>query len=221
MFVLLSALLAVWASRTSLFSEMVVGNDVDYQRAFEAAQALLQDAELDITGQNANGSVCTGTGNVCRTTTVDKIPLEDQEMNQLLATLANESTGCRNALCTRRGGEQDFWNDDTTLNNMKTVGARYGTYTGAANTSTTGLNPILTEKTDDDKGGWYWIEILPYDDTAANQGLLAAQDVNANLLPIAGLKPNAVYRITALAYGRKANTRVVLQQTYAPQRPLN
>lgn len=27
---------------------MVVGNDADYQRAFEAAQSLIQDAELDI-----------------------------------------------------------------------------------------------------------------------------------------------------------------------------
>ena len=36
-FVMLSMLLALWASRTSLFNEMVVGNDADYQRAFEAA----------------------------------------------------------------------------------------------------------------------------------------------------------------------------------------
>ncbi len=38
--VMLSMLLALWASRTSLFNEMVVGNDTDYQFAFEAAQAL-------------------------------------------------------------------------------------------------------------------------------------------------------------------------------------
>ena len=43
-FVMLSMLLALWASRTSLFNELVVGNDADYQRAFEAAQSLLQDA---------------------------------------------------------------------------------------------------------------------------------------------------------------------------------
>jgi len=47
-FIMLSMLLALWASRTSLFNEMVVSNDADYQRAFEAAQTLLQDAELDI-----------------------------------------------------------------------------------------------------------------------------------------------------------------------------
>lgn len=38
-FVMLSMLLALWASRTALFNEMVVGNDSDYQRAFETAQA--------------------------------------------------------------------------------------------------------------------------------------------------------------------------------------
>ncbi len=49
--VMLSMLLALWGSRTSLFNEMIVGNDADYQRAFEAAQALIQDAEFDIRGE--------------------------------------------------------------------------------------------------------------------------------------------------------------------------
>ena len=31
------------------------------------------------------------------------------------------------------------------------------------------------------------------------------------------LKPNLVYRVTALAYGRKPGTMAVLQQTYARQ----
>src|SRR5256885_8542923 len=66
---MLSMLLALWASRTSLFNELVVGNDADYQRAYEAAQALLQDAELDIRGEKADGTVCTGQDNVCRTST--------------------------------------------------------------------------------------------------------------------------------------------------------
>ena len=46
--VLLSSLLVMWGARTSLFNELVVGNDADYQRAFAAAQSLIQDAELDI-----------------------------------------------------------------------------------------------------------------------------------------------------------------------------
>ena len=57
-FVMLSMLLALWASRTSLFNELVVGNDADYQRAFEAAQALLQDAELDIRRELPDGTAC-------------------------------------------------------------------------------------------------------------------------------------------------------------------
>lgn len=74
-FVLLSMLLALWASRTALFNELVVGNDADYQRAYEAAQALLQDAELDIRGESADGSACTPDPNstdVCRVGTTDR-----------------------------------------------------------------------------------------------------------------------------------------------------
>lgn len=228
-FVMLSMLLALWASRTSLFNELVVGNDADYQRAFEAAQALLQDAELDIRGENANGSACTGSGNVCRTSTPDKIPLEAKDVGPLLATLDLETTKCRNGLCAKRTDKQDFWNNtDTskglTLAQMATsgVGARYGQYTGAANTTTDGpINPILADTSADTQGGWYWIEVLPYDESSKSSGLIVGGP--NNLLPL-NLTPSVVYRITALAYGRKlntmgnSNTMVVLQQTYAQQK---
>ena len=51
-FVMLSMLLALWASRSSILNEMVVGNDADYQRAFEAAQTIMEDAKNDIRLQN-------------------------------------------------------------------------------------------------------------------------------------------------------------------------
>ena len=38
-FVMMSMLLALWGARTSLFNEMIVGNDADYQRAYEASFA--------------------------------------------------------------------------------------------------------------------------------------------------------------------------------------
>lgn len=79
-FVLLTMLAALWASRTALFGEMIVGNDADYQRAFEAAQALLQDAELDIREEHADGTPwrqsdaartlnapCVANSDICRT----------------------------------------------------------------------------------------------------------------------------------------------------------
>lgn len=211
-FVMLSMLLALWAARTSLFNELVVGNDADYQRAFEATQALLQDAELDIRGENADGSVCTnGSGDICRTTTPDQIPLEAKDVTNLLATLTTETTLCRNALCAKRNGAQDFWNDKDALTAMKAVGARYGHYTGASKGDYS--NPILAE-TDIKKGGWYWIEVLPYYDSQ-NSGVVVGAP--SNLLEL-NLTPHVVYRITALAYGRKPNTMVVVQQTYARQK---
>lgn len=223
--VMLSMLLALWASRTSLFNEMIVGNDADYQRAFEAAQAMLQDAELDIRGERANGLPCAADaakGDICRRTTADKIPLEAQEVGPLLADLDEQTTKCRNALCAKRTGKQDFWGNTTAANGITLaqmtgadVGARYGRYTGAqVGSSTAPANPILADTSAANRGGWYWIEVLPYSDSSKSAGLIvgSGKELALNLLP------NVVYRITALAYGRKANTVVVLQQTYAQQK---
>ena len=226
-FVMLSMLLALWASRTSLFNELIVGNDADYQRAFEAAQALLHDAELDIRGERADGSACAGSGDVCRVGTLDKIPLETSELGLLFATLNGQPTKCRNGLCAKRTGRQDFWNytsatspapaglepgeaklEDLTASG---VGARYGQYTGAKTSDT---SPIL-KNTTAGQGGWYWIEVMPYVEDAGKSGLIA--NVAANQLAL-HMIPNAVYRITAIANGRKPNTQVVLQQTYARQK---
>lgn len=237
-FVLLSMLLALGASRTALFNEMVVSNDADYQRAFEAAQALLQDAELDIRGENANGSACSGSGDVCRTTTSDKVPLEAQEVGPLLANLDTQATKCRNALCTKRTGRQDFWNytsattpaptnlqpGEVMLNQLTVdgVGARYGRYTGAAvGSSTSPANPILADTSAANRGGWYWIEVLPYGESSQNSSLIVSTSGDTGNLLTLNLLPSVVYRITALAYGRKANTMVVLQQTYAQQKLKN
>ncbi|WP_184858292.1 PilX N-terminal domain-containing pilus assembly protein [Acidovorax soli] len=231
-FVMLSMLLALWASRTSLFNEMVVGNDADYQRAFEAAQALLQDAELDIRREFPDGTPCTAA--TCRdfVGSADKIPLDPQEVNPLLATLDTQATKCRSGLCTKRTGRQDFWNYTSATNppppdlksgevrledmTQPTVGARYGQYSGAAQGSVASpANPILqwNAATPNNQGGWYWIEILNYAD--AKRGVIYQPD-EPELLRLS-LRPNVAYRITALAYGRKPNTMAVLQQTYVRQ----
>ena len=231
-FVMLSMLLALWASRTSLFNEMLVGNDADYQRAFEAAQALLQDAELDIRGENADGSFCTAAN--CREKIADapKIPLEAQEVTPLLAELDTKTTTakCSYGLCTKRLGRQDFWNkkDNTGLEagefsllQMATanVGARYGQFSGATlGDSSKPANPILADRSAANRGGWYWIEVMRYDESSKNSGLIVGgSGAAANNLLTLNLKPNVVYRITAVAYGRKGSTMAVLQQTYARQ----
>ena len=234
-FVMLSMLLALWASRTSLFNELVVGNDADYQRAFEAAQALIQDAELDIRSENADGSFCVGVGSVCRTSTPDKFPPEAKDVGPLLANLDLQSTKCRNGLCIKRTGKLDFWNNNDTAQGLtlaqmavNTVGARYGQFTGAAlGDENNPANPILADTSAFNRGGWYWIEVLPYDESSKNSNIIVGG--TNNLLPL-NLTPSVVYRITAVAFGRKTRaprtgetgpqpvTVVALQQTYARQR---
>lgn len=238
-FVMLSMLLALWASRTSLFNEMVVGNDADYQRAFEAAQALLQDAELDIRRENADGTPCTGPSCRDNISTADKIPVNEDmtDTNALLDELDTQATKCRSGLCTKRTGRQDFWNYTSATNPVPTdimpgevkledmtktgIGARYGQYTGAIpgdpTDSTKTANPILADRSADNAGGWYWIEIMKYDDSAKNSHVVIPSGASpTNLLPL-HLTPKIVYRITALAYGRKPGTMAILQQTYARQ----
>uniref|UniRef100_UPI0030F59089 pilus assembly PilX family protein n=1 Tax=uncultured Acidovorax sp. TaxID=158751 RepID=UPI0030F59089 len=242
-FVMLSMLLALWASRTSLFNEMLVGNDVDYQRAFEAAQALIQDAELDIRGENPDGTACSAA--TCREKQggAPQIPLETQEVTPLLTILDQQETKCLRGLCTKRTGRQDFWNytsttspapanlvaGEVTLEKMTqaTVGARYGQYTGAVPGSTSSpANPILMwdNATPANQGGWYWIEILPYDQSSSSSGVIV-KPVTAKTTDLLSLNlsPNVAYRITAVAFGRKRDslnnpvTTAVLQQTYVRQ----
>ena len=233
-FVLLTMLAALWASRTALFGEMIVGNDADYQRAFEAAQALLQDAELDIREEHADGTPwrqsdaartlnapCEANSDICRTKAdLPRPPETAEDLGDLLAHLKTQSTGCQHGLCLKRTGNQDFWNDATTLTAMTAanVGARYGQYTGAKKgDSSNPANPIL-QQTGAGKGGWYWIEVLPYDQSSKSSGVIVGGSGSTNLDLLAlNLKPHVVYRITALAQGLKPNSRVVLQQTYARQ----
>lgn len=237
-FVLLSMLLALWASRTALFNELVVGNDADYQRAFEAAQALVQDAELDIRGESADGNGCTPDTNddkICRQgATVDKFPLESKDVGPMLAELELLSTRCRHGICAKRLGRQDFWNYVSTHtpapSSLQTyevgidqlsaagIGARYGQYTGAKmGDSSAPANPLLrwNASTPWNRGGWYWIEMLPYTQKASS--VVSEMGPGKTLLTIVPLNtlPGAVYRITAVAYGRKPGTVVVLQETYA------
>ncbi|RYF64569.1 MAG: pilus assembly protein [Comamonadaceae bacterium] len=215
--VLVSALLALWGFRSSLLNEAVVGNDADYLRAFEAAQALLQDAEQDINGTRADGRPCEPTdqdAKACRagndlTAFID----EEQLLTGLINTLGAESTRCRHGICSKRTGAQDFWSDSTTMAAMTAsgVGARYGEYTGAAHGA--GSDPILANRAAGE-GGWYWVEIMLYDKESPGGALITNAVQNKLVL---NLRPSFAYRITAIARGLKPGTQVVLQSTYVRQ----
>jgi len=226
-FVMLTMLLTLWASRTSLFNEMVVGNDADWQRAFEAAQTLLQDAELDIRGERGNGEKCTTDNShptVCRQTGVLQFPLSIDGKDgvfALLRSLENSptSTRCTDGLCLKpeRTKRPDFWQDDdkSSVKEMLKVGVRYGTYTGAkVGSNDAPGNPLLSE-TDEGKGGWYWIEVMRHEgDSAQNRGLIADKAASSHWIVPINSTPPVIYRITALAKGRKEHTQVALQQVY-------
>ena len=223
-FVMLSMLLALWASRTAIFNEMVVGNDADYQRAFEAAQSLIQDAELDI--QQFDTKDYRPDDNAALTAVYD---------NNIVGFSNERSTSpfCENGLCVKRLGRQDFWNNqrpsgasDPDADNPEVffdqltadgVGARYGQFTGAKKPDEDDpLFPLL-------RNGWYWIEVLSYADPDAvgGTGLIVNDDPNAaaptDLLDLR-LKPSVVYRITAWARGLNPNSTAVIQETYARTR---
>jgi len=225
--VLLSMLLALWASRTALFNEMVVGNDADYQRAFEAAQAMIQDAELDIRRERPDGNECQSQqadGKVCRASPdTPHLPAEDKEVGPLLDLLGEQPSGCLSGLCQKFVGSQDFWNDSDTLAVMTqtNVGARFGEFTGAtvgAGGSVNTAASILKDTSAAKRGAWYWIEVLPFDSSGTNQGgVVVASEGSMAVLPL-HVTPAVAYRITALAWGRKAGAPVVLQQTYVRQK---
>lgn len=219
-FVMLSMLLALWAARSALFNEIVVGNDADYQRAFEAAQAMLQDAELDIRGVKPDGTACTAsaaTTDVCRKSTTVYFDIETKDLENLLATVevAKPTAKCYKGICLKRTGVQDFWNDSAALTEMTKadVGARYGQFTGADADATS--NAILATQTAD-QGAWYWVEMMPYIDP--NVSLLASLPPGSNVERFAPTRKKPwVYRITALARGQKPNSEVVLQSTLSIQ----
>ncbi|WP_422847351.1 pilus assembly PilX family protein [Acidovorax sp. M14] len=244
-FVLLSMLLALWAARSALFNEILVGNDADYRRTFEAAQAMIQDAEFDIRGLQPDGSACArtaGNSDLCRPPPSPAIPasgatpatpatagadvyfdFETKDLGNMLSTvqsLSPNGTLCYKGICQKRPDPQDFWNDSTKMTAMTAanVGARYGQFTGASAAAT--ANPILAE-TASGKGAWYWVEIMPYIDPDG-LSLLSGMPPGSNVERFAPMRTKLfVYRITAIARGNKPGSEVVLQSTLSLQDPNN
>lgn len=228
--VLLSTLLAAWAFRSSMFNQFVVRNDADYQRAFDAAQTLLQDAELDIMRLDASGDPCRNaarTGDLCRATGAVYFPYERGDFaKELLRYLSAKSPSCEKGICLKRAGAQDFWNLKSELVKMKKAAGRYGQFTGAkhdvAGSNDQGLNTLLnwTPNQPEEGKAWYWVEVLPYA-VSKGRSLLsgAASNPNTNSNRFA---PEAhlpfVYRITVLVEGYQQGTRVVLQSVVSRQR---
>jgi type IV pilus assembly protein PilX len=108
-------------------------------------------------------------------------PSSRAELLALQATLGALTPSCAAGLCIPDGIPARFWSDRAALETMKKVAVSRSQ-------------------------GWYWVELLPYDTSAATAGGEAER-----------LAPDAdqpyIYRITAVAKGRKPTTQAVIQST--------
>lgn len=211
--VLLSTLLVMWSSRTALFNEMVTGADSDYQRAFEAAQAMVRDAEFDIMGLQSDGKTACRAGAAyigCRPLAGGAFfPQDESDYDSLVVTLRGRSPSCIEGICLDSpiASNAEFWNVDADLARMQASGiaSTYGAHSGA--TPSQAGNPLLKPSP---VRAWYWVEVLPYDTGLVGAGS-AQKYAPDSSTPY-------VYRITAVAQGLKPNSRAVVQTVFVRKR---
>lgn len=235
--VLLTTLMTFWAARTALFNELITGNDSDYQRALEAAHAMVRDAELDILGQRPDGQPCNATpgflncrpakmpanidfagGRIYFPASHDKGDMDVADSDIVLLTNMMTTAGtlpsCIAGICMSGPNlAPQFWTTPggpTGLNAMRLVGARYGQFTGA-DPAAVG-NPLLVSTNAADARAFYWVEPVQYQ----SQGL--SSPASMMYAPKGGGASAAaigvVYRITAVAFGLKPGTQAVVQTVF-------
>lgn len=212
---LLTTLLILGSARLNLISERLAGNNADYQRAYEAAEALLGDAKLDLACAN------TPAGCGIRTAATPLIPCTVSDFTALQAMLPTTPPRCQNGICLdlgnlTSGDNNSFWRTTAgwTAYTAANVGASYGQYTNATPVATEAVNPMLLNN------ARYWIEVLPYGSSAGSRSV----DSESTMVGTKQVTPGDckyVYRITAAARGVKAGTTAVLQSYYMFTSPQN
>ncbi len=199
---LLSLLLVMGGSRVGLLNERVAGNSADYQRAFEAAEALMADAKLDLASV---GGVGAGFGTRPAN---NQVPCNTGQHANLSALLSPLAPPCINGVCNDLGAATSgnpatsFWSTPATLATFTAngVAARFGQFTGFPVNPALAVNPLLAAN------AWYWIEVLPYDTAVGGsmQHLGGREVAPATKCPF-------IFRVTVVAQGRRPGTQVVLQ----------
>jgi type IV pilus assembly protein PilX len=196
----LGSLLALGAARTSWLNEHLVSSLSDQQRAQAAAEALIQDAQDDIRGQRADGSVCSSapTDAGCRGARAENRPFFPTVADDLtdLAARIGPGQDCRDGIClsdlVSRLNPQVMATrliQEAATGAAQALGARYGQFTGARSSQ-----PLLQSPS---ARAWYWVEVFQMDNVTENQPLF-------------------VYRINAYVQGHRPGTRVMLRSLYWP-----
>lgn len=230
---LLSLTAVLGALRYSNLNEAMLGNTSDYNRTFAAAEALIRDAEIDIRGRRPpyTPALADGTrGTPCRPAVAAPLTTEAGFLgcrnrgagavyfplkNDLIEALdrvvaASPVLRCSAGICAPLNTTDlaNFENNPATLAAMTVpgVGARYGQFTrfGLPALVAGEVNPALTHP-----DSRYWVEAFTYNESLVTND--AKPDENAPY----------VYRITAIAYGQKDGTRVVIRSIFVPYPALN
>lgn len=168
--------------------QRVAANEVDRSRANEAAEALLADARQDIVHPT------------WRALDAVQLPLRLGEYETLRLRIAAQSAfGCVEGICTPDDANSltaQHWGGLESGNAFWATGARYGQFSGAADSSQASL---LSQ-------GRYWIEVL----VAQTPANAAVSTVSPD--PITPF----VFRLTAVVLGQRAGTQAVLQSIVVP-----
>jgi type IV pilus assembly protein PilX len=175
--------LGIAASQLSLLNEKGSRNDRDREIAFQAAEAALVDAELDIFGPN------TFAGKRCA--------IFDRKSAEGFSDGCGTS-GIYRGLCTPAApGQQPAWLQvDFTNQSAAAPSVAYGTFTNQSYPTGHGVYPTRVPR--------YVIELFP-----DYGGMKAAElrSVKSNSLTY-------IYRITAIGFGIRDETQVVLQTVF-------
>jgi len=210
---LLALLLTLGSARLSVLNERISGNSSDYQRAYEAAEALLKDAEIDISCLNAS------TQTPCANrAAVTNLTCNVQLHADLITTLQTFTPPCRDGICADLGTQTNgdpatsFWNNDTTWATFVAdgVGASFGEYTTGQPSATDTVNPLLQQGE-----ARYWIELLPYGSSEGGRSVASETSFANDTV----FKPDTsncpiIFRVTAAARGLRPGTTVVLQSVH-------
>jgi type IV pilus assembly protein PilX len=233
---LLSLMAVMGAFRVANLNETILGSTADYNRAREAAEALIRDAEIDINGRrppyttvNADGKYgnpclpapaanATYTTEGCRTPSTSSPPdkpwfptnSEDFDTVGDIVTANSATEHCQDGICVPLNLAEHAHIEDN-LGTMAPLGAKYGQFTRQlASDVAIGVsgNPIL-QCPSATTCGWYWVELF-----RLSESLPVGPAAAAGLIPDGG-RP-FVFRITAVALGLKPGTRVVLTSSLMP-----
>ena len=205
LFLMVTTLIATGVWRLAMQQESMTGSERDYQIAFEAAEAALRDAELDYFNICARDSTLPNQASACtaRVTPISGLQLVgSQNAGDVPPDGSCSSTGLCLGKFEMHGGTKVYeGKPDMTIvdgSAVPTLGKRvtYGQFTRDPNDPNQKIASVAQQPN-------YVIEAICLGGASSAAGC------------------NPIYRVTAIGYGRRADTRVVLQSFLEPPPPQN